>query len=101
MYESGEMEAQYGEPVVAIHRAALHEILINALKPNTLKLGVGFTKFKQDEKGVTAYFDNSESDTADLLVGADGVHSAVRGQMFPKIRSALFRIHRMARRGRD
>jgi 2-polyprenyl-6-methoxyphenol hydroxylase-like FAD-dependent oxidoreductase len=81
----GEMEVQYGEPVVAIHRAALHEILINALRPNTLKLGVGFTKFEQDEKGVTAYFDNGESDTANLLIGADGVHSAVRRQMFPEI----------------
>jgi len=81
----GEMEAQYGEPVVAIHRAALHEILINALNPNTLKLGIGFIKFEQNEKDVTVYFDNGESDTADLLIGADGVHSAVRRQMFPEI----------------
>ena len=80
-----EMEVQYGEPVVAIHRAALHEILINALKLNTLKLGVGFVKFEQDEKGVTVYFDNGEFDIADLLIGADGVHSVVRGQMFPEI----------------
>lgn len=81
----GEMEAQYGEPVVAIHRAALHEILINALKPNTLKLQVGFSKFEQNKKDVTVYFDNGESDTADLLIGADGIHSAVRKQMFPAI----------------
>lgn len=81
----GEMEAQYGEPVVAIHRAALHEILINALNPNTLKLGIGFIKFEQNEKDVTVYFDNGESDTADLLIGADGIHSAVRKQMFPEI----------------
>ncbi|HMV29839.1 MAG TPA: FAD-dependent oxidoreductase, partial [Anaerolineales bacterium] len=33
-----EMEAKYGEPVIAIHRADLHEILINALKPGTLHL---------------------------------------------------------------
>ncbi len=81
----GEMEAQYGEPVVAIHRAALHEILINALNPNTLKLGIDFIKFEQNEKDVTVYFDNGESDTADLLIGADGIHSAVRKQMFPEI----------------
>lgn len=35
-----EMEAKYEEPVVAIHRAALHGILINALKPDTLKLNM-------------------------------------------------------------
>ncbi len=81
----GEFEEKYGEPVVAIHRSALHEILINALKPNTLKLGVGFMKFEQDESKVTVHFDNSETDSADLLIGADGIHSAVRKQMFPNI----------------
>ena len=81
----GEMEAQYGEPVVAIHRAALHEILISALKPNTLKLGIGLTKFEQDADKVTVHFDHGKTDSADLLIGADGIHSAVRRQMFPEI----------------
>lgn len=80
-----EMEAQYGEPVVAIHRAALHDILINALKPNTLTLNVGFVKFEQDESKVFVHFDNGQTDSADLLIGADGIHSAVRKQMFPEI----------------
>ncbi|HET9915048.1 MAG TPA: FAD-dependent monooxygenase [Anaerolineales bacterium] len=81
----GEMETQYGEPVVAIHRAALHEILISALKPNTLRLGIGFTEFRQDANKVTVHFDNGKTDSADLLIGADGIHSAVRRQMFPEI----------------
>ena len=80
-----EMEAQYGEPVVAIHRAALHDILINALKPNTLTLNVGFVKFEQDESKVFVHFDNGQTGSADLLIGADGIHSAVRKQMFPEI----------------
>jgi FAD-dependent urate hydroxylase len=81
----GELEAQYGEPVVAIHRSTLHEILIHALKPNTLKLGIGFVKFEQNEDEVTVYLDNGKTDTADLLIGADGIHSTVRKQMFPDI----------------
>ena len=81
----GEFEEKYGEPVVAIHRSVLHEILINALKPHTLKLGVGFTKFEQDESKVTVQFDNGETDSADLLIGADGIHSGVRKQTFPNI----------------
>lgn len=80
-----EMEAQYGEPVVAIHRAALHDILINALKPNTLTLNVGFVKFEQDESKVFVHFDNGQTGSADLLIGADGIHSAVRKQIFPEI----------------
>lgn len=81
----GEMEKQFGEPVVAIHRAALHEILIAALKPDKLKLGIGFTRFEQTAEKVTVYFDNGDSDSAALLIGADGVHSAVRKQMFPAV----------------
>lgn len=80
-----EMESQYGEPVVAIHRAALHEILINALKPDTLRLNMECARFEQDENKITVYFKNGESDSADVLIGADGIHSVVRKQMFPEI----------------
>ncbi len=80
-----EMETKYGEPVVAIHRAALHEILINALKPDTLKLSMNCARFEQDENKVTVHFENGESDSADVLIGADGIHSVVRKQMFPEI----------------
>jgi 2-polyprenyl-6-methoxyphenol hydroxylase-like FAD-dependent oxidoreductase len=80
-----EMESQFGEPTVAIHRADLHEILINALKPDTLKLNMSCVRFEQDDNKVTVYFENGESDTADLLIGADGINSVVRKQMFPEI----------------
>lgn len=80
-----EMEAKYGEPVVAIHRAVLHEILINSLKPNTLRLDMACAKFEQDENRVTVHFENGESGSADVLIGADGIHSVVRKQMFPEI----------------
>ena len=80
-----EMEAKYGEPVVAIHRADLHEILINALKPETLHLNMTCSHFAQDDEKVTVYFENGETETADLLIGADGIHSVVRKQMFPEI----------------
>ncbi|MBE0672571.1 MAG: FAD-dependent monooxygenase [Anaerolineales bacterium] len=80
-----EMETKYGEPVVAIHRADLHQILINALKPNTLKLDMNCAKFEQDDNKVTVHFENGEVDSADVLIGADGIHSVVRKQMFPEV----------------
>ncbi|HNB42069.1 MAG TPA: FAD-dependent monooxygenase, partial [Anaerolineales bacterium] len=69
-----EMEAKYGEPVIAIHRADLHEILINALKPGTLHLDMNCLRFEQDDEKVTIHFENGEAETADLLIGADGIH---------------------------
>lgn len=80
-----EMESKYGEPVVAIHRADLHEILINALKLETLRLNMNCSRFEQDDEKVTVHFENGESDSADVLIGADGIHSVVRKQMFPEI----------------
>lgn len=80
-----EMEAKYGEPVVAIHRADLHEILINALKPGTLHLDMNCLRFEQDDEKVTIHFENGETETTDLLIGADGIHSVVRKQMFPEV----------------
>jgi 2-polyprenyl-6-methoxyphenol hydroxylase-like FAD-dependent oxidoreductase len=60
--------------------------LISALKPNTLRLGIGFTEFEQDENKVAVHFDNGKTDSADLVIGADGIHSTVRRQMFPEIK---------------
>jgi hypothetical protein len=63
----------------------LHQILTNELKPDTLWLNMTSVKFEQDEKKVMVHFENGESDSADVLIGADGIHSVVRKQMFPEI----------------
>lgn len=41
------------------------------------------TSFSQDASNVTAYFEDGEQVTGSVLVGADGLHSTVRNQMFP------------------
>lgn len=80
------LEDRFGEPVIGIHRAALHEILIRSLKPNTLKLAMPCVRFEQGQDKVTVYFENGEIESADLLIGADGIHSAIRKQMLPNLR---------------
>ncbi|HEX2655651.1 MAG TPA: FAD binding domain-containing protein [Xanthobacteraceae bacterium] len=42
-----------------------------------------FTRFEQDAASVTAYFSDGEKWKADLLVGADGLRSTLRGQCLP------------------
>ncbi len=80
------LEERFGEPVIGIHRAALHEILIRSLKPNTLKLAMPCVRFEQGPNKLTTHFANGEADTADLLIGADGIHSVIRKQMLPNLR---------------
>lgn len=81
----GDMESKFGEPVVAIHRADLHEILVQALAPDTVVMNTQSVRFEQDDKGVTVHFDHGAPATASLLIGADGIHSTVRQQLFPAI----------------
>ena len=64
---------------IAIHRADLQGILAERLGEGRIHLGKQLREF--DDKGeVTAHFIDGASATAHLLVGADGLHSAVRKQ---------------------
>lgn len=84
--EPGELEQRFGEPTIAIHRADLHDILISALPASAVRLGARCLGFEQDDRSVTARFADCASDEADLLVGTDGIHSVVRGQLFPDLK---------------
>jgi len=79
------LTARYGYSFISIHRAGLVEILANALQPCLLHLGSQFTHFTQEPTQVHAHFIDGSVETADLLVGADGIHSRVREQLFPQV----------------
>jgi 2-polyprenyl-6-methoxyphenol hydroxylase-like FAD-dependent oxidoreductase len=64
-----------------IHRGDLQRVLLEALDEGVVKLGFECTSLQQDEAGVTARFGNGEEARTDLLIGADGLHSAVRAQL--------------------
>ncbi len=78
----GELEARYGEPTVALHRADLHRALLAALPDDVLRLGEKCSHVAQDEGGVTVRFESGRTDHAGLLIAADGIHSTVRAQVF-------------------
>jgi 2-polyprenyl-6-methoxyphenol hydroxylase-like FAD-dependent oxidoreductase len=84
--QPGELERRFGEPTVAIHRADLHHILLAALSREAVILGAKCEGFEQNEAGVIVRFADGQTDRADLVVGADGIHSVVRKQLFPDAR---------------
>jgi 2-polyprenyl-6-methoxyphenol hydroxylase-like FAD-dependent oxidoreductase len=77
----GQVSAKLGSKPVCIHRADLQRVLLEALGEGVVQLGLECTGFRQDEAGVIARFTNGKEAWADLLVGADGLHSAVRAHL--------------------
>jgi 2-polyprenyl-6-methoxyphenol hydroxylase-like FAD-dependent oxidoreductase len=77
-----DLRERFGEANVAVHRADLQKALLAALPPDTVQLGAEFTGFTQNGDEVVARFADGREERGDLLVGADGIHSAVRAQLF-------------------
>jgi salicylate hydroxylase len=72
---------RWGAPLYNIHRADLIDILAQAIPDGMLRLGVECVGFEQDDEGVTVSMASGEKLRGDALIGADGIHSAIRKQM--------------------
>jgi 2-polyprenyl-6-methoxyphenol hydroxylase-like FAD-dependent oxidoreductase len=86
------LDAGYDVPQFSIHRGRLqsviHQAVCERLDASRLHTGHRLGAFTQDEASVTAYFfDRGGAHRAtargDVLVGADGIHSAVREALYP------------------
>ncbi|HJZ27112.1 MAG TPA: FAD-dependent monooxygenase, partial [Streptosporangiaceae bacterium] len=60
---------------VGIHRADLLALLAGQLPPGTVRTGHRCTGFSQDAGSATAGFADGTTATADVVIGADGIHS--------------------------
>lgn len=70
--------ARFGGPFVNIHRADLHRILQNPLKPETIRFGHKLAGIDNASGAITLSFDNGFRAAADIVIGADGIRSKVR-----------------------
>jgi 2-polyprenyl-6-methoxyphenol hydroxylase-like FAD-dependent oxidoreductase len=73
---------ELGAPTIGINRTDLHLALVDALEPGALRLGDACTGFEHDEGGVTAKLASGATVDGDVLIGADGLNSALRTQLF-------------------
>lgn len=84
------LEAGYNWPQYAVHRGRFHMALYHALieraGPQAVRLGCRATGYRITPDGVTLELETATgraSDSGTLLIGADGIHSAIRAQMYP------------------
>ncbi len=86
--EAFEKELGYTPFVGFIHRAELVSTLAAHLPPGIARYGHDCVGVEQRGERVVVRFANGQTDEADLLVGADGIRSAVRADLFgpPQLR---------------
>lgn len=79
---SATLEQRFGAANLGIHRAELQRILFDRLGHDAIHLGATCVGFEQDDQGVIARFEDGREARGDVLIGADGIHSVVRGQLY-------------------
>jgi 2-polyprenyl-6-methoxyphenol hydroxylase-like FAD-dependent oxidoreductase len=73
--------AELGAPAYGIHRGDLQRILLDEIGDSKVELNAAATGFEADEDGVRLHLADGRTVHGDLLVGADGIESAVRRQL--------------------
>jgi 2-polyprenyl-6-methoxyphenol hydroxylase-like FAD-dependent oxidoreductase len=79
---AAELEKKIGTPSAAVHRADLQALLVREVGEGTLRLGAEVESFEQDESGVRVKFADGGHESANVLVGADGLRSRIRAGLF-------------------
>ncbi len=75
------LRSRFGSANLALHRADLQKILYDALPDGTVRLNSELVGLKHEPEGVVARFSDGREEGGDLLVGSDGLHSVVRGEV--------------------
>ena len=82
----------YGEHTYTAHRADLLDAVKRAVPASAVRLGKRLDGFSVSEAGVRLSFADGERAEADVLIGADGIHSVIRAALTepaPPVHSGL------------
>ena len=73
---------KFGAANLTVHRADLLDVLANALKTTDLHYGSRCIAVESSDRAAIARFADGNTIEADIIVGADGIHSVVRESLF-------------------
>ena len=84
-WDVGEINRHVGAPSLALNRGDLHSILADAYRSESpISFGSLGVEVTEEVDGVSVRFQDGRTERGDLLVGADGIASAVRRQVTGK-----------------
>lgn len=90
-------EQKLGVHYAAIHRGNLQEVLLRNFPTTHLHLGKKLKQLTQNDDKIELSFEDNSTHQTNILIGADGIHSAVRQHFFPK--SKIRNAHQVCWRG--
>src|SRR5437016_881455 len=74
--------AKYGAAYLTAHRADLHGLLRAALPDGVIRLGANCVGAETADGGAVARFADGSEVEGDAVIGADGIRSSIRSQLF-------------------
>ncbi|MBV7326862.1 FAD-dependent monooxygenase [Chloroflexi bacterium TSY] len=82
-----DLETVWGreQPCLAMHRRVLHEVLLEGATDIDLTLGMTAARIDNRPDGVEVELSDGSQERFDLVVGADGIRSAVRAAVLGKV----------------
>lgn len=75
-------EERFGAPYWTVERAAVQQALLRELGEAQVRTGARASAVEQSARGAVIRFADGSEAEADAVVGADGIHSAVRNGVF-------------------
>jgi 2-polyprenyl-6-methoxyphenol hydroxylase-like FAD-dependent oxidoreductase len=82
----GSVAARRSLPQILTAWARLYNALKSAFPKKRYHTGYQVSAVEQDDSGVTAVFSNGQRISAEMLIGADGIRSTIRGIYAPDIK---------------
>lgn len=83
-YHQEDIKKEFGYHSINIHRWELQRILLDHIPSHKIHLGKSFVKFEQKENVTSLLFEDNTTVVTDYVIGADGINSNIRKQLFPK-----------------
>jgi 2-polyprenyl-6-methoxyphenol hydroxylase-like FAD-dependent oxidoreductase len=76
-----EIEQQVGSPTFGVRRPDLHRVLLDAVDEGDVRFGETCVGYVQDGEGVRVRLASGGEERGDVLIGADGMRSALRAEL--------------------
>jgi 6-hydroxynicotinate 3-monooxygenase len=69
---------EYGASYITVHRGDMHALQMSTIKPGTVHFGKRLETIIEDGEKINLEFADGSKVQADIVIGADGIHSKIR-----------------------